>query len=200
MRKFIGPALAIALGLTALMAVPAAAGNNDRCTKGNVKGFAEGTIALAKQVSQRGATKGTAASWANCQFRLYDNNGPDTHQFSDDEWFLGGIWGWLTDDQLDEFYGGSRKAAKDDFNSGSLNTLEWRRINPAGAWTVLPLTKTSVKAAYSPIFGEVLPVIQHEYHIFKPGSVAPGQYEWRWAFVGPWDPQLVVGRVDIVSG
>jgi hypothetical protein len=193
MRRAMTVLLTMALLASAPLGAPASATANDGCTKGNVEGFANGGIAIAKQ----NGTNGTAAAWENCQFRFYDDNGPTTpHVFTDEEYFLGGIFNWYTDADIEEFDLFPRPVAVSDFHLFE-NNLFWRETG--GEWEELELTSAAVRGVYAPLFGEVFHVMAHTYHIFEPGSVNPGAYEWKWVIDAPWIPgPLVAGVGEVV--
>jgi hypothetical protein len=200
MRRAMTVLLTMALLASAPLGAPASATANDGCTKGNVEGFANGGIAIAKQ----NGTNGTAAAWENCQFRFYDDNGPTTpHVFTDEEYFLGGIFNWFTDADIEEFDLFPRPVAVSDFDLLE-STLFWRELvaegEPEEEWEELELTSTAVRGVYAPFFGEVFHVMGHDYHIFEPG-MNPGAYEWKWVIDAPWfpAPEIVVGEVLIVD-
>jgi hypothetical protein len=179
MRRAMTVLLTMGLLGSALLGAPASATAPDGCTKGNVEGFARGTIAVAKQQG----TKGTAAAWENCQFRFYDETGPGTpHMFTDEEYFLGGIFGWYTDDDIEMFGLTPRPVAVSDFHLFE-NTLRWREAGRE--WEELELTVTAVRGVYAPLFGEVFHVMAHSYYIFEPGMNL-GNYEWEWEVWAPW--------------
>jgi hypothetical protein len=174
------------------LAAPVSA--NEGCTEGNVKGFANGTIAVAKQSQPGRQENGTAGAWSNCQFRFYDDT--TTHVFTDEEYFLGGIFIWITDDEIEEF-GLTRKEAVSDLDSIQ-DRLFWRAVGEA--WTELPITKSTVRGVNAPLFGDVFHVMDHRYHIFAPGSEAPGMYQWKWQQTSPFfPPGEVTGEVLIVD-
>ncbi len=185
----------MALLLSVPFAAPANAESNDGCTKGNVQGFAHGGIAIAKQQG----TNGTAAAWENCQFRFYDENGPTTpHVFTDEEYFLGGVFNWVPDYVIDQFDLTRNEAAAS--LELAVDSLFWREVGDSD-WTELSITKSTVRGVYAPLFGEVFDVMDHRYHIFAPGSVAPGMYQWKWVSTSPFFPtETVIGEVHIVNG
>jgi len=119
------------------------------------------------------------------------------HVFTDEEYFLGGIFQWITNDIIEQF-----DLMRNDAASGLgliVDRLFMREVGEL-EWTELSLTKSTVRAAYSPLAGEVLPVVDHRYHIFEPGSLAPGMYEWRWVVTAPFFPtETVIGEIHIVD-
>jgi hypothetical protein len=65
----------------------------------------------------------------------------------------------------------------------------------------IPLTPTNYRGTISPLVGWL--VANQHYHIFEPGSVAPGIYEWSWELRHPWIPGVVEegsGEVHVVPG
>lgn len=181
MRRIISPTLSATL-LALLLAAPVGAagdGSTSICTKGDVQSIASGTIPVAIQ-SDRGGDLGSAGAWS-CQFRLYDGNDEDEdnpevpHVFSADDWFLGGIFQWLSRAEMEALGFGRAEAV------ASLDSIQdhlfWRERG--GEWAELPLTQTSRRSVLAP-WGEVLTVVHHRYHIFAAGSLEPGVYEWRW--------------------
>ena len=198
MRRALTVLLTMALLMSVPLVVPASATPNDGCTKGNVQGFANGGITIAKQSQPGRQENGTAGAWSNCQFRFYDDNGPAPHVFTDEEYFLGGIFNWIPDDIIDEF-GLTRNEAAAALDL-TVESLSWREVGEV-AWTELSITKSTVRAVYSPRFGEVFDVMDHRYHVFEPGSVAPGMYEWKWMSTSPFfATETVIGEVQIVDG
>jgi hypothetical protein len=200
MRRAVTALLAMALLLSASPGTAASARANDGCTEGNVEGFANGGIAVAKQSGPERQENGTAGAWSNCQFRFYDDNGPAPHEFTDEEYFLGGIFDWLTDDVIEEFDLIPRPVAVSNFQLIE-HRLFWRETGGSGGeWEELELTSTAVRGVYAPFFGEVFHVMAHTYHIFEPG-MNPGTYEWKWVANAPWfdEPEVEVGQVRIVD-
>ena len=187
--------LTIAIIVSTPLAVPASAKGKDGCTKGNVEGFAKGGIAIAKQSQPGRQENGTAGAWSNCQFRFYDN---EPHVFTDDEYFLGGIFNWIPDDIIEQFdLTRNEAAAALDL---TVETLFWRKVG-IGDWTELSITKSTVRAVNAPLFGEVFDVMDHRYHIFEPGSFEPGMYEWKWVSTSPFFPtETNIGKIHIVDG
>jgi hypothetical protein len=114
--------------------------------------------------------------------------------FTDEEYFLGGIFGWYTDDLIEELDLTPRPVAVSDFNLFE-NNLFWRETG--GEWEKLELTSTAVRGVYSPLAGEVFHVMAHAYHIFEPG-MNPGTYEWKWVIDAPWIPVPEVAGVGEV--
>jgi hypothetical protein len=161
-----------------------------------VEGFANGTIAVAKQSAPGRQENGTSGAWSNCQFRFYDDNGPDPHEFTDEEYFLGGIFNWYTDELIEELGLTPRPVAVSDFHLLE-NTLLWREAG--GEWEELELTSTAVRGVYAPLFGEVFHVMDHSYYIFEPG-MDPGPYEWKWVIDAPWIPEgpVVAGWGEVI--
>jgi hypothetical protein len=187
--------LTMALVVSSPMGAPASATTDDGCTKGNVEGFAQGTIAVAKQSGPGRQENGTSGAWSNCQFRFYDDNGATTpHVFTDEECFLGGIFGWITDAEIEQFGLTPRPVAVADFHLFE-NTLLWREAG--GAWEELELSTTAVRGVYAPFFGEVFHVMAHDYYIFEPG-MSVGSYEWKWVVDAPWLPGPLVWGVGEV--
>ena len=198
MRRAMTVLLTVALLVSAPLGAPASATADDGCTKGNVEGFANGGIAVAKQSQPGRQENGTSGAWSNCQFRFYDDNGPTTpHVFTDEEYFLGGIFGWITDDEIEEFGLTPRPVAVSAFHLVE-STLFWREAG--GEWEELELTVTAIRGVYAPLFGEVFHVMGHTYHIFEPG-MNPGAYEWKSVTDAPWfpAPEVEVGEVLIVD-
>lgn len=197
MRRVVSVVLAV--GVLSLMSTPgtARATGAEGCTRGHVQGFANGGIAIAKQAESGRQENGTAGSWSNCQFRFYDNNGPGPHVFTDEEYFLGGIFNWIPRDVIEEF-GLTRNEAASALDLTE-DSLFWRAVGDV-EWTELSVTTSTVRAVYSPLLGEVLPVMDHRYHIFTPGSVAPGAYEWKWVETSPFFPtETVIGEIHILD-
>lgn len=180
MRRTISIIAAALMLLSAVVGAQARPASPNACTKGDVQSLAGGTIAVAKQ-SFREIETGSAGAWS-CQFRLYDGNdgeiedNPEVpHVFTTRDWFLGGIFEWLYNDELTAF-GWDRKQGIAFLDSID-DHFYWREQD--GSWTELPLTEITHRSVRHPS-GEVLPVMHHRYHLFRPGSLAPGTYEWRW--------------------
>ena len=121
-------------------------------------------------------------SWVNCQFRLYDDNDGETnpdapevpHVFSNGE-FLGGIL--LVGANCDELksLGWTIKQGIEDMEKVG-DRLYWGASGASPAR--IPLEHTKYRVVPDPEYGWL--VITHRYHVFKPGSLSPGTYEWRW--------------------
>jgi len=196
MRRLLTALLTMVLLVSLPLVAPAGATANDGCTKGNVEGLANGTIAVAKQSVPGRQENGTSGAWSNCQFRFYDDNGPDPHEFTDEEYFLGGIFNWYTDELIEELGLTPRPVAVSDFHLLE-NTLLWREAG--GEWEELELTSTAVRGVYAPFFGEVFHVMDHTYYIFEPGMDL-GAYEWKWLVDAPWIPEgpVVAGSGEVI--
>jgi hypothetical protein len=195
--------LLVATTLLALaVAAPAAAAKGSSCTKGDVQGIAQGTIAVAKQIFKE-RENGSGSAWL-CQFRFYDDNDGDTpdspevpHVFRQGDWFLGGIFDWMTRAEMQEFAVDRAGAAA---LMGSIqDRLFWRE--QGGEWVELSLSETPYRSVRAP-WGEILNVFRHRYHVFPGGTYEPGIYEWRVDSVVPFmDPPAysTYGEVHIVA-
>lgn len=190
--------LAVAALLALVVAAPAGATAQPACRKADVQSVASGTIAVAKQ-SFRGGELGSAGAWS-CQFRLYDDNDENDpevpHVFTADDWFLGGIFEWVSGSEMETL--GFDHAAAVAYLDSIQERLFWRE--QGAEWVELPLSQTSRRSVLAP-WGEVLSVVQHRYHIFAAGSLEPGVYEWRWEVDDPLSPPpgTAFGEVHILD-
>jgi hypothetical protein len=179
-----------------------AAADADTCTKGNVQGLARSAMAVAKQTF-KGREHGSGNSWS-CQFRLYDGNddenNPDNPEvpdvFGETDWFLGGVFLWLTSGDLADL-GWSKAEGRAFLESAVIDRLFWR--SQGGTWSELGLTRTVSHGTRAP-WGEVLPLLTHTYFVFEAGSLAPGTYEWRWEWQDPvFGSDTVYGEVQVLD-
>lgn len=169
--------------LSILLAVPAA--GNEHCTAGDVQGIAHAGFQGAQQNLFNGRTTGLGGSWADCQFRLYDDNdaeeNPDNpevpHIFTDMDYFLAGIAQFDFYDSFDRpDY--DRDAAIEFLSSEVVDRVFWGPAAKSDAdLEEIELTSTNYRDAVLD-FGHVVGNIR--YHTFEPGSLAPGEYKWRW--------------------
>lgn len=180
----------IVLAITAMMmgVVVAPAGAGDQvCTKGDVQ-------RMVAAMPQAFATQSAAA--ADCQFRLYDVASP--HVFSENDWILAGILQWSPRDVLDEL-GLKRADGVDYLTNFVVDSLFWGP--KGGPLEEISLTHTNYRGNVFDDAGGRL-VINHRYHIFSPGSLDEGEYEWKWVY----DDSLfgdhfeTYGEVHIVEG
>jgi len=199
MRRVLSLA-AIAALLALAGAAPAAASGQSLCSKGDVQALADGTIPVAKQVFKE-RENGSGNAWL-CQFRFYDGNDGETPDnpevpdvFRQSDWFLAGIFDWLTVAEMQEL--GVDRAGAAALIGSIQDRLFWRE--QGGEWTELPLMETPYRTVRAP-WGEVLNVFRHRYHVFAAGTYEPGIYEWRVDTVGPFDPPeyTTYGEVHIV--
>jgi hypothetical protein len=192
--------LAVSLVAAALV-VPStvSSATNDGCTRGDVQALTVATPQHFNHAFGRGITGGVNGAALNCQFRLYDDNDEDNpevpHVFTDEDWFLAGVLQWVTRDDLD-FFDVSR-AEGIEFLESVEDRFFW---GPEGTILVeIPLTQTAYRNDSDMNFLGWM-VLNQRYHIFEPGSVSPGVYEWRWETVNPFDPLFVAqGKVQIVD-
>jgi hypothetical protein len=120
------------------------------------------------------------ASFANCQFRLYDDNDGETpdspevpHTFSDDEWFMAGVLTWMTKEDLKD-EGLTKKQGSDTIN----NVVDRLFLGESGGPLVeVPLESTEIRTVHDPEYKWL--IINQHYAVFPPGSLAPGTYSWR---------------------
>ena len=156
----------IALAMTAMMmgVVVAPAGAGDQvCTQGDV-------ARMIDAMPQAFATQSAAAD--DCQFRLYDES---LHVYSENDWFLAGILEWSPRDVLDEL--GLKRADGVDYLTN--NVVDTFFLGPkGGTLEEIPLTHTNYRGTVFDDGGGRL-VMNHRYHIFSPGSLEPGEYEWK---------------------
>ena len=119
-------------------------------------------------------------SFANCQFRLYDDNDAETpdspevpHTFADDEWFVAGVLTWITKEEL-KSAGITKKQAvsmMDDIVDRLFLGVE------GGPLVEIPIEATEYRTEHDRATKWL--IIKHHYHVFEPGSLVPGTYEWR---------------------
>jgi hypothetical protein len=201
--------IVLMMALTMVIASGAvASATSNRCTRGDVEGLTSAGFQGAKHALVQGLTVGSGDAWSNCQFRLYDDNddpndsffGPMVdnpevpHIYTDEDYFLAGIFHWATEDDL-EVLDISRNEA-----ISVLKIFEDRFFwGPKGSeLEEIPLTHTNYRSLNS-IFGWL--VVNHRYHIFEPGSLAVGEYEWRWETWDPFQgPFVAHGDVNIIDG
>lgn len=177
MRRYLRrPVLVVAMTAIMLGVVVAPAGAADEiCTSGDVQ-------RMVGAMQQAFGTGSEAAE--RCQFRLYDGNDdvPDApevpHVFTDQDWVLAGILQWSPRDVLDEF-GLKRADGVDYLTNDVVDRFFW---GPKGeTLDEIPLTHTNYRGFVFADGGGRL-VGNHRYHVFAPGSLDPGEYEWRWEY------------------
>ena len=178
-------------------AAPAVAASSDgRCTKGDVQRLANAGP-IAGLHSREGLETGPAGTWENCQFRLYDDT--TTHVFSDEDYFLAGIFFFLSYDEFDRL--GIDRAGAIALLEGFIPRFFW---GPAGTPDAdleeIALTSTSFRdTRIAPELGGHV-VYNHNYTIFEPGSLQPGDYVFRWDQHDDEGDFTVRGSVTIVDG
>lgn len=152
---------------------PPSGSADEICTHGDVQRM----LGAMPQAFETGS--GAAA---RCQIRLYDGNDdvPDSpevpHDFTDRDWVLAGILQWSPRDVLDEL-GLKRADGVSYLTNDVVDLLFWGRkgetLDP------IPLTHTNYRGwVYADGGGRL--VGNQRYHVFAPGSLEPGEYEWRY--------------------
>jgi hypothetical protein len=173
--------IAAVIVLVVSAASPATAGT-DRCTQGDVQGIAQAGFQGASLNIGRGSTAGLGGTWAECQFRLFDDNEdpPDTpeipHVFTDDDYILGGIYefedyGYLDRPDYD-------RAAAIEYVKSVVTTMYWGTADTPDA--NLAQIELSESPFRDTVFAGFAHFVGHQrYHIFEPGDLEPGEYKWR---------------------
>ena len=150
------------------------------CSKGDAQIIANAGIQAVQQRS--GVVHGPGSSYQDCQFRFYDDNDDEgapevPHVFTDKDYFIGAI-------ALFEFYDSFQRPAYDRAGAITyLNTISTRVFfgpasMPDAALPELALTNTKYRDGVF-IGDGIHAVIGYRYMIFTPGSLAPGEYKWR---------------------
>src|SRR5262245_23885279 len=106
MRRAIS-SLAVAGMLGLIATAPVGAAADPACTRGDVQALATGTYPIYRR-GDFGRETGSGNAWL-CGFRLYDGNddeeNPDNPEvpnvFSTKDWFLGGIFMWITREDME---------------------------------------------------------------------------------------------------
>lgn len=173
MRRTLALAASV-LCLATAAGAPSAAALDYVCTEEDVRRVVEDAAPRTVQ------DPALLASFENCQFRLYDDNDGDTpdspevpHTFSSDEWFVAGVLTWLTKDDLKS----NRQTKKQGIAEmdGIVDRLFLGEAN--GPLAEVPITATGYRTVHDPEYRWL--IIKHHYHVFEPGSLSPGTYEWR---------------------
>jgi hypothetical protein len=201
MRRVLGVLLGLALSLTTVAGpvAPASAGAAYSCGRADINRLIR---APGPGVTP---TPKFEKAWANCQFRLYDDNDGETpdapeipHVFSSNEPFLAGNLAWLTRDELKSM--GLSLEAGIRFLKAAEDRLFWGRSG--GPLAEVPLVHTRYRVVHD-TEGDGWLVINQRYFVFERGSLSPGTYKWRQEQRG-WagDPQVYVttGTVVITDG
>lgn len=203
MRKALQAGLIVAL--VSVLAVPTAAADPEQpCGMGDVQAIAKSGIQAAIN-SDKGVGRGDP--WQHCQLRLYDDNddlldpffgemvdNPEVpHYFTDEEYFLAGIFQFVPTEVVRSF---GHNELVQFFDEDVVDEFYW---GPEGSDLVeFPLTHSSYRTWNSLFFGLVMG--NHRYYIFEPGSLTPGTYEWRWETFDPFFGAFVAhGTVIIVD-
>jgi hypothetical protein len=144
--------------------------------------------------------------WVDCQFRLYDDNddpsSPDSpevpHVFSTRDYVLGGIVIFETREAPFEFIPGpefDRAGAIAGMKTWT-DRVFWGPASVGDdALEEIPVTVGPYQDGVSP-FGAA--VGNQRYFIFPPGSLAPGEYKWRYEqHAPPYPDESVRGSVVI---
>ena len=175
-RRMLGVLMALVLTfITVAGAVPAGAEAVHICDRTDINTL----IQAAPRTTQ---TAEFDEAWANCQFRLYDDNDGETnpdqpeipHVFSERDYILGGILLWWTRDELTSMGWTKQQGIEDMEKVGDRVLWGAKGAKPAR----IPLSSTDYRVVRDPEYGWL--VITHRYLVFKPGSLSPGTYEWRW--------------------
>jgi hypothetical protein len=174
-------ALAVIIVFAVIGVTPANAGS-DHCTQGDVQALANAGFQGASLNLGFGSAAGVGGSWANCQFRLFDDNEdpPDApeipHVFTDRDYVLGGIfefedYGFLDRPDYD-------RAAAIEYVKSITTNMYWGTVDtPDGNLVEIQLTESPFRDTVFAGFAHL--VGHHRYHIFKPGDLEPGEYKWR---------------------
>ena len=195
MKRVVTTLVAGAL-LSTLLAVPAA--GNQYCTKGDVQGLVN-ALELSPEL--------LGDAFGRCQFRIFDENddpndpfgNPDNpeipHVFTDKDYILAGIALFEGYEFFDrpEY---DRNAAIDLLNMvadrfffGTADTLD-------GDLEEMALTQTNYRDFVVEAYGHI--VATHKYHIFSPGSLAPGEYKFRHEQTFPGFPDFVARNAVVI--
>ncbi len=192
--------LVFALALMAVVLVsPASATQAKPCSTGDAQIIANAGIQAVLERS--GVTHGPGSTWGNCQFRFYDDNDEDDpevpHVFSDTDYFIGAIAQF-------EFYDTFQRPDYDRAAAIAFLETVTNRVffgpasTPDAALPELALTETHYRDGVFVETGEHV-VIGYRYHIFTPGSLAPGEYKWRFEEAGPFGEGTNRGTIIIVD-
>jgi hypothetical protein len=183
-KRFFVTTVLMALLTTAMPARAQSGG----CSQGDALALATAGFQGASLNLGKGSTAGLGGAWADCQFRLFDDNEdpPDSpevpHVFSDQDYILGGIYIFEDYSFLDrpEY---DRAAAIDYVNSVS-STFFWGSAStPDEDLAELVLDRSAFRDTV--FAGSAHLVGQQRYHIFEPGDLAPGEYRWRLEYDDP---------------
>ena len=204
MKRILCALILMTAVLTVGVDTPATAATKP-CSRGDAEAMARSGIQFGGRYlggQPHGAPAASAHRWEDCQFRLYDDNDQDDpevpHIFSDQDTFLAGIFYFLFDFEIDEFFGGDRKLAIADLESVSERFFFGPATLPDESLPEVPLTQTSYRGAQLPTIGGQL-VYTHLYATFPAGSLVAGKYKYR--FEQEYAGELFVARgvVTIVS-
>ncbi len=185
MRKAVATLLAVAL-VVALGPAAIAAGHGSPCGIGEVSALAQ---TLPQMFSRASDGQGVGVE---CQFRFYDDNGPDDpHEFTTEDSFLGGII-WFVSYGKDELFTDRREAI--ELLDLVVDELYFGPLEDAPDLPQVDLTVGSYRDAVLPGVGHV--VYNHRYAIFS--DLEPGEYSWRWDVSGPFGT-FGEGVIEIVE-
>ena len=164
----------------------------DHCGIGEVTSFSQVGIQGFRLYLSGTSPVGLAGSTANCQARLYDDNGPDVpHVWCEDDMFLLGILMFEPYKEL---------GLPRETSSGFLQQFDNRVMWHSASGTVeLDLTRTVVKDAVS-FLGHL--VYFHEFNIMGGDPLQPGDYGWVWTVSHPLavTPDNPDGVLDVIPG
>jgi hypothetical protein len=194
---------ALLVAMSGLLAAPSteAAAPGQECTRGDAQAVAEAGPHFAKAFFE-GSPSAAAETWARCQFRLYDDNDPledpdnpeIPHVFTVNDFFLAGIFYFEGIDP-----GQHRADAIASLDVAASRFYFGPSTTPDADLPQVPLTRTGYRDAVLPLFdGHNIWV--HDYAIFEPGELAPGEYRWRAEVGFPGDISVYFGAVTILVG
>lgn len=202
MRRFTIPRCVVAALLMAgvgLAAAPstAVADPGRTCSGGDARALAQAGPHFARKFLES-SSSAAAGIWVSCQFRLYDDNEPEDdpdnpeipHVFTVNDFFLAGIF-YFEDVGRDQH----RNAAISVLGSHVSRFYFGPSSTPDAQLPQIQLTRTGYRGAVLPLVGGHVVWI-HDYVIFEPGSLAPGDYHWR----AELDTSVYFGAVTIVAG
>lgn len=196
--------------LAALMAVlvsgaPTVVAAPDHCTAGDVRAIARAGLQFGSRElggQPHGVPAASTRKWADCQFRLYDDNDANdpevAHVFSDTDWFIGAVADLIYYSEF-PLVGGDRASAIAYMDTWTTHFFLGPKSVPDADLPEVSLTETSYRDTQFPGFGERVVWKQH-YVVFPAGSLSPGVYHYRTKLVVP-DGFLAgsfVARGDIV--
>jgi len=173
--------------------VPAAVAAPDHCTRGDAQAIAEAGYQFGGRLlggQPHGAPAASTRKWADCQFRLYDDNDDDNpevaHAFSEDDWIVGAISYFLYYSEF-PLVGETRADATAYLDTWTEHFYFGPASLPDANLPEVSLTKTAYRNMQLPGLGERT-VWNHTYAIWPAGSLAPGTYRFRFEQLIPDGP------------